>query len=496
MPIYIHKQPRGLFYIVMVLMWEYFSYYGMRALLVLYLTQALLFSDHHAYALYGAYTSLVYVTPIIGGVLADHWLGYRWSVIIGALLMVVGHVVLGFSHDHIKLLYLGLAFIVCGYGLFKTNTSCLLGEIYEEQDPRRDSGFAIMYVGGNIGAFIAPLVCAWAAQRWGWDVGFILAGIGMAIGLTIFLSGHKHFTNVGLPGWQPLLRKGMRSARTLPVIVFGVVLSVVFFTWVLSSLLAGWVLSVVMLAALVMFVGLFIKSDRQDKKGLGAILLFMLFGLIFWVFDQQGGSSISLFIERNIDRYILGYHIPAAAFQAINPFAILIGGLFVAALWKQLAKRGVRPHALIKLSFGMVMLTIGFYMLRLGAGFAALHQGQASWVWVLVALSFIGFAELFVDPVALTEITRLNPHKAVGLLIGIYLLVSGALANYLAARVAMWTSVAHAPDTDVVNAIRAASHYASAFNVIGYWCVGALTLLVLITISALVIASKNGRIGN
>lgn len=192
------KQPKGLFHIIAIQMWEFFSYYGMRSLLILFLTEKLLMTDNHAYALYGAYTSLVYVTPIIGGYLADKYLGNYWSVILGSLLMIAGHFVLSIpSGDH-STLYLALSLIICGYGFFKTNSSCLLGELYQtkEQERGREAGFSVSYIGGNIGSMIAPILCGFTAMKWGWHVGFSLAGIGMLVGLGVFITGRKHFMHV------------------------------------------------------------------------------------------------------------------------------------------------------------------------------------------------------------------------------------------------------------------------------------------------------------
>ena len=215
----ITSQPKGLFHLIAIQMWEYFSYYGMRSLLILFLTQKLLMSDEHAYALYGAYTSLVYVTPILGGYLADRYLGNYWSVVIGALLMVAGHAVLSIpSDDHITL-YSALTLIICGYGFFKTNSSCLLGELYKGHESARDSGFSISYIGGNIGAALAPMLCGYAASRWGWHIGFGLAGIGMFLGLIIFSFGRHNFAHVQKVNKEALTRKTAGISHWLLILI-------------------------------------------------------------------------------------------------------------------------------------------------------------------------------------------------------------------------------------------------------------------------------------
>ncbi|WP_018298772.1 peptide MFS transporter [Fangia hongkongensis] len=432
------KHPKALYYSIAINIWEYFSYYGMRALLVLYLTQKLLFSDTQAYALYGAYTALVYVTPIIGGAIADRYLGYYWATLLGAATMVAGHIVLGLDGHG---LYIGLALIICGYGLFKTNISCLLGAAYSRTHPKRDSGFALMYVGGNIGAFLAPIFVAWAAQVWGWHYGFLLAAIGMAIGLVIFLLGTPHFERGNQPEWQALKKDGFFSFRVFPFVIAGILLCTLFFTLALYYLFAGWILLVCVLVSLYFLFFLFLRLNKEDKRALLAICFFMIFGLIFWAFDQQGGSSISLFIERNTLREFAGFNIPAASFQSINPFAILIGGVIMSQLWYLLIKAGVRLSALVKITIGIFILMLGFFLIMMGAKVAAESGGHVSMMWVVGGLLLIGFAELFVDPVALAEITRLNPGGSVGFLAGTYMLLTGAIANYAAAEIATLTSV-------------------------------------------------------
>lgn len=212
------SQPRAIYYVVALQIWEYFSFYGMRALLILYLTNQLKYDDNHAYELFSAYCSLVYVTPILGGYLADKVLGNRMAVMLGAFLMAIGHLVLGASEIAPTFLYLSLAIIVCGYGLFKSNISCLLGELYQPEDPRRDGGFSLLYAAGNIGSIVAPIACGYVQEEYSWAMGFALAAIGMLAGLVIFLCGNRHFThttgvnkavlcarNYLLPNWGWLL---------------------------------------------------------------------------------------------------------------------------------------------------------------------------------------------------------------------------------------------------------------------------------------------------
>ncbi|PSU73878.1 peptide MFS transporter [Photobacterium phosphoreum] len=479
----ITSQPKGLFHLIAIQMWEYFSYYGMRSLLILFLTQKLLMSDEHAYALYGAYTSLVYVTPILGGYLADRYLGNYWSVVIGALLMVAGHAVLSVpSDDHITL-YSALTLIICGYGFFKTNSSCLLGELYKGHESARDSGFSISYIGGNIGAALAPMLCGYAASRWGWHIGFGLAGIGMFLGLIIFSFGRHNFAHVQKVNKEALTRKTAGISHWL-LILIAFIATAVGLVFVLKDALAGYILATIIAFSVFQMIGLYRKSSSDDRKKLHSIMYFMIFGMVFWAFDQQGGSSISLFIERNINTDFLGYHIPTAFFQSVNPIAVIIGGAAITWLWKVLASRQISVRTLTKLNMGLLLLTAGFSLITLSSKLAMV-SGQTTFLWLFIGLFCIGIAELFIDPVALAAITRMNPRGATGTMAGIYMLISGSIANYLAANIAELTAT-NTPQGTTLDLIASAAQYHHVFQSI-------LVVSVVVLVMGVLIDFKNRK---
>jgi POT family proton-dependent oligopeptide transporter len=461
---------RGVYYLIALSMWEYFSYYGMRALLVLYLSQSLLFSDHHAYALYGAYTSMVYVTPMLGGIVADRLFGYR-------CLMVVGHVVL-FSMTSNLSLYVALAIIICGYGLFKSNISCVLGMLYDRKDKGRDSAFSLMYVGGNIGGFLAPIVCAYVAHEWGWHAGFGAAGCGMAIGLVIFYCGRRHFKGLETPPSKLVSQRGFVRPQGWLTFMAGTVVAAGIFTVILMQLWDGWVIALGVVVAAYMLIKLFARCDKSERKSLSLILMVMIFGLIFWAFDQQIGSSMVLFAQRNVIRHIGSFVVPAAVFPSVNSFSVLISGFAVAWLWRFLRKRGMTVSTLVKIACGMLFLTLGFLCLTLGAKVAMSH-GHVNMVPLVAGLMLMGLAELFVDPIALAEITRLNPANSVGFLAGAYLLLTGSVANFLAAKIATFSSVKENAE-HMVNLVSAAAHYHQVFLGITVVSLCATGLLLLV----------------
>lgn len=464
------SQPRAIYYIVAIQIWEYFSFYGMRALLILYLTHQLGFNDSHAIDLFSAYASLVYVTPILGGWLADRLLGNRTAVIAGALLMTLGHIVLGVESDSTWSLYLALAIIICGYGLFKSNISCLLGEMYEPDDHRRDGGFSLLYAAGNIGSIAAPIACGLAAQWYGWHVGFALAGIGMFIGLIVFLSGHRHFRHT--QGVNQLALRAVKFALpTWGWLVLMLCAAPLFFTLLLQNDWSGYLLALVCAVATVIVARIMLRFP-EHRRALWQIILLMLTGTLFWVLAQQGGSSISLFIDHFVNRHWLSVEVPTALFQSVNAVAVMTAGVVLA--WLARPESSIRSalRVWLKFAFGLLLMGAGFMLLALNAHGAQLH-GQASMGMMVAGLALMGFAELFIDPVAMAQITRLNLPGVTGVLTGIYMLATGSVANWLAGVVAQKTTESQISDT----AIDAYGHF---FSQMGEWTLGVVALIVVL----------------
>ncbi|WP_368893550.1 dipeptide permease DtpD [Kluyvera ascorbata] len=464
------SQPRAIYYIVAIQIWEYFSFYGMRALLILYLTHQLGFNDSHAIDLFSAYASLVYVTPILGGWLADRLLGNRTAVIAGALLMTLGHIVLGVESNSTWSLYLALAIIICGYGLFKSNISCLLGEMYEPDDHRRDGGFSLLYAAGNIGSIAAPIACGLAAQWYGWHVGFALAGIGMFIGLIVFLSGHRHFRHTQGVN-QPALRAVKFVLPTWGWLVLMLCAAPLFFTLLLQNDWSGYLLALVCAVATVIVARIMLRFP-EHRRALWQIILLMLTGTLFWVLAQQGGSSISLFIDHFVNRHWLSFEVPTALFQSVNAVAVMTAGVVLAWLARPESSISSALRIWLKFAFGLLLMGAGFMLLALNAHGAQLH-GQASMGMMVAGLALMGFAELFIDPVAMAQITRLNLPGVTGVLTGIYMLATGSVANWLAGVVAQKTTESQISDT----AIDAYGHF---FSQMGEWTLGVVALIVVL----------------
>lgn len=548
--------PRGLVTLFFTEMWERFSFYGMRALLVIYLTQHFLFSDDKAQGLYGAYAALVYLIPVIGGVLADRFLGSRKAVTIGAVFLVLGHFGMAFegrgsvqeltisgenitydivadgrgdnrelflvapgevrypvnftpegmnvenagnafpafvaaddyalstrpdvftlggvSIPYEQILYLSLALIIIGVGFLKANISTTVGALYGENDPRRDGGFTIFYMGINLGAFLATLACGYLGQTYGWKYGFGLAGIGMTLGLIQYLTGQKWlkgkaeppkpisavfeglFWVLGLvaviPAWF-LVQQTELMEQALPILV------PTLFVLVLAFALTG-------------FKGL-------ERSQMIAALIMVFFSVVFWMLFEQAGSSLSLFAERSTDLTVVpGVTMTAAQTQSFNAGLIVLLALPFSAMWIGLAKRKLEPSTPVKFALGLLQVGLGFFILVFGAQFAG-DDYRVPLIWLFLLYFFHTTGELFLSPVGLSMITKLSPHRVVGLMMGVWFL-SSSLAHILAAIIAQQTS----SDTvagQVVDPAGQLQSYVDTFTQVGIWGVGAGVALLLLS---------------
>ena len=358
--------PKGLFVCFATEMWERFSYYGMRALLILYLTKHWEFTDATSYLIYGAYTSLVYIMPVFGGMLADQILGSKKAVTYGAILLVFGHLGMTVESNE-QIFYLSLALIVSGVGFLKPNISTMVGALYEEGDPRRDSGFTIFYMGINIGAFTATLLCGYLGEEIGWAYGFGAAGIGMLLGLFIFLWGQKYLEGLAEPPSNKYMTKVNGISFENWAYISGVVMVLVTWFLVQNSQLVGQLLGgfgVIFIGAWLLYALLKCAPEERDRLIVVGILI--LFSLIFWALFEQAGSSLNILTDRGVDRVIFGWEVPASMFQSLNAgFIFTIAPLF-ALLWIALAKRNMEPSTPIKFSIGIVLVGLGFLALVYG----------------------------------------------------------------------------------------------------------------------------------
>ena len=429
--------PKGLFVCFATEMWERFSYYGMRALLILYLTKHWEFTDATSYLIYGAYTSLVYIMPVFGGMLADQILGSKKAVTYGAILLVFGHLGMTVESNE-QIFYLSLALIVSGVGFLKPNISTMVGALYEEGDPRRDSGFTIFYMGINIGAFTATLLCGYLGEQVGWAYGFGAAGIGMLFGLIIFLWGQKYLEGLAEPPSNKYLQKMNGISYESWAYISGIFMVLVSWFLVQNSQLVGQLLGgfgAIFIGAWLLYALFRCAPDERDRLIVIGILI--LFSLIFWALFEQAGSSLNILTDRGVNRVIFGWEVPASMFQSLNAgFIFTIAPLF-AMLWIALAKRNMEPSTPIKFSIGIIFVGLGFLALVYGMRSSEGLQTGVFWIILIYLLHTLG--ELCLSPVGLSSVTKLSPQRIVGFMMGMWFFASAA-GNYVAGLIARATA--------------------------------------------------------
>jgi proton-dependent oligopeptide transporter, POT family len=402
----IFGHPRALAYLFATEMWERFSYYGMRALLVLYMIKYLLAPQRAdqvlglpsfrsalefifgplatqplASHIYGFYTGLVYLTPILGGLLADRVLGQRRTVIVGATLMAIGHFMMAFEY----LFLLALGFLILGNGAFKPNISTQIGALYPPGDRRRDRAFSIFYVGINLGAFLAPLICGTLGEELGWHYGFAAAGVGMTLGLIIYLAA------------TPNLPKDAFAKRAVPRT----------------------------------------PLDRTAWQSIIALLLLFLPVSLFWATYEQQGNTIALWADQFTDRHVLGGEIPVTWFQAFNPFMIFVFTPFIVMLWRRQGKN--EPSTTMKLAIGCLLNALAYLVMVVAAW--STDGGKASWLWLFAFFVVITVGELYLSPTGLSLVTKIAPASLLSMMMGVWLstsFVGGFLAGYLGT---FWSSM-------------------------------------------------------
>lgn len=430
------RHPPGLKVIFFTEMWERFSYYGMRALLVLYLVKALGYERSAALELYGTYTGLVYLTPLVGGYLADRYLGIRQAAVTGAIIMMFGHFAMAFP----ALLHLALGLLIVGNGLFKPNTSTMVGMLYREHDPRRDGGYTIFYMGINLGAFFSPLVAGTLGETLGWHWGFASAGVGMAIGLLTLLRWQKLLGGAGLREGQQRMdrRDWLRivaiSAASLPAVLAAILL----WGW-LSEAAALPPLAKLALGLAAAGIPLLLAARRRrpstpaltraDWDAMAAICIVVFLVIFFWMGFEQAGGTMNLFADHATDRHFFGREIPASWFQSINPLLIVLLAPAFSILWTRLDASRFSLSDPAKQALGMLVLGLGFVVLAIAQGQAD-EYGKVGPQWLVAVYVLHTLGELMLSPVGLAMVSKLAPARLASLTMGIWLL-SSAVANYL-----------------------------------------------------------------
>lgn len=550
--------PRGLLILFLTEMWERFSYYGMRALLIIYLTQHFLFTDDRSAVIYGAYAALVYVMTIIGGTLADRYLGARKAVTFGACLLVLGHFGMAFEGngsqelidiggteyqltlngrggdaspiivaadgttsmvsyaaegsskrlliaDALKMdlpaevdlttasrrivteapyetiLYLSLALIIAGVGFLKANISTIVGSLYGEGDPRRDSGFTIFYMGINLGAFLSSILCGYLGIAYGWKYGFGLAGIGMVLGLVIFLRFNSWLEGKAEPPNPARLKEKVFGFISVELACYlsGLLIIAVAMFFVMNPDGFGDILGplgVMMLAWLLYYA--FVKCAGVERDRMLAAVYFVLAQIPFWALFEQAGSSLNLFTDRLVERSLFGWSVPAPVFQSLNAGYIFVFAPLVAWLWIALAKRKLNPSTPVKFAVGVLFAGLGFLALVAGMKSSGV-SGLTPVIFIFLIYWIHTMGELLVSPVGLSAVTKMAPARVVGMTMGAWFLYSG-LSNFLAGVIARSTG-AETIGGQLTDVAAAKAGYIEVYTNVGYVAIGVSVVMLLIS---------------
>jgi POT family proton-dependent oligopeptide transporter len=441
--------PRGLATLFFTEMWERFSYYGMRAILILFLTHKIAegglgFGDSKAGAVYGLYTAMVYLLCLGGGWVADRITGQRRAVLIGGVLIAAGEFCLVVPTE--ASFYLGLVLLMLGTGMLKGNVSTIVGQLYAPGDPRRDSGFSIFYMGINIGALISPIICGYVGERISWRLGFGVAGIGMLAGLIQYLLGSRHLGSAGLyPASTGNPEQDRRQKRNAALAVGGGLgvfallallgaLGVIAFTPNAISDGLGWCLLGISVAVFSWLIFSHGWTPAERKRSVAVLVLFVASAL-FWASFEQAGSTLSLFADRSTDRNLpFGLVFPASWFQFVQPIFVVALAPVFAWLWLALSRRRVEPSSPAKFTLGLLFGGSAFAIL-VPAAMMVTHGAQVSMWWLVTTYFLQTLGELSLSPVGLSAMSKLAPERAAGFMMGIWFL-STSIGNWLAGKAA------------------------------------------------------------
>jgi POT family proton-dependent oligopeptide transporter len=396
------RQPRGLYLLFTVEMWERFSFYGMRAILVLFLADTshggLGWSKASASQLFGLYGFLAYALPVAGGYIADRFWGTHRSMVVGAVIIAAGHFCM--AAPTTPTFFLGMALVAIGTGFFKANASTMVGQLYEQHDARRDSGYTIFYMGVNVGASLGQFVCGYFGEsaRWGWHYGFGAAGVGMLLGLAFYLRYKpKYLGGIGDPPQRAVADRARATSDAAPAA----------------------------------------PLTRDERDRVLVLLVIIACTIPFWMAFEQAGSSMNFFAEDRTNRLVHGYLFPASWLQSVNSLVLILSAPVFAALWTALARRGREPSTPVKMTFAMILMALGFVFMVEGARRSD-HGALVSPMWLVAAYVFHTFAELCLSPIGLSFVSKLAPLKYTSLLMGLWF-GGTAISEFLAGQLAAFT---------------------------------------------------------
>lgn len=418
------KQPRGLYLLFFTELWERFGFYTLQTIIILYMTKALFMTDDQAYLLYGTFSSMLYLTPVVGGYLADRYLGSQRAIFIGGILFTIGYLLTALPSGY--WFFIGLSVIIVANGLFKPNVSAIVGDLYRPSDPRRDGGFTLFYMGINIGSLIPPLITGVLISHYGWHSGFVLAAVGMAIGLVTFIGGKARLRSLGsMPAMSPLRDRG-EALKFYTLFYGGIIISVGALLFLFHfPAETDLILAIASLAILIVVVHYLLKEKPAQRNKMIACLVLILISVGFWAIYNQTYTSLMLYADRNMNKEFLGITIDAQFTQFFNPFFIVLFSPILSRLWIRLHKQKHNPSTPTKFSFGVLFMALGFFFLGLGGVYFG-QNGETSSYWLVGSYLLQTIGELLLSPIGLSMITTLSPKHLVGMMMGVWFLTQAA----------------------------------------------------------------------
>jgi len=455
------RHPKGLFLLFFTEMWERFGFYTLQTIIVLYMSQALLYSDEKTFLLYGVFGSLIYFTPVIGGYLADRLIGFQRSIIVGGILFVIGYILTALPYE--RAFFLGLGTVILANGFFKPNVSSIVGELYQRDDPRRESGFTFFYMGINIGSLLPPVITGILVSRYGWHWGFLLAAIGMSLGMVIFFCGKKRLGTAGdVPDKSPI-RKSLLSKWTLYFcLTAGILISIfclhrIFYFPKEADLILIFTSVLIVLKLM----QIMLRENPEHRSSLLACLILMFISIVFWAFYSQIFTSLMMFANRNMGKQMLGLPIDAEFVVFFNPFFIILLSPLLSRFWGFLSRRNLNPSTPMKFSLGVLCLALGFLFLSGAMAFFSKGGISSPW-WVFCFYFFLTIGELLISPIGLAMVTRLAPPNFVGMMMGIWFLTT-SLGFLIGSLLSTLADVSKEAALNVSLAV-----YSHAFSVFGF----------------------------
>jgi POT family proton-dependent oligopeptide transporter len=439
------KHPKGLYFLFFTEMWERFSYYGMRAIFILFMTKILLLKDNEASEIYGSYTGLVYLTPLLGGYLCDKYLGNRRSIIVGGILMALGQFLMFMSasigQEGVSVMWMALTAIIIGNGFFKPNISTMVGQLYPKGDRRIDSAFTIFYMGINLGAFFSPLVCGSMDFKYG----FLMACIGMVVSLISFVLFQKKYLiseegkEIGLPVKKLDLVSSLMIVGSIGIIFFMLNFKQMFKTD--TDIIGYFIYGAMILMPLI------ILTDKSlttlERNRIIVIFILAFFVIFFWGAFEQAGASLTLFADRQTDRHVLGWEMPASYFQSVNPLAVILLAPVLSLVWGFLYTRKLEPSSPKKMALGLALVALGYVVIAIAVKGLGMSDKVSMW-WLIGLYIIHSIGELCLSPIGLSMVSKLAPLRLSSLLMGTWFLANAA-ANKFAGTLSALIPPTHDP---------------------------------------------------